>query len=244
MTIREDSTIAMESFNRTITRKCLETGKEFELKQTKFGELWFPDIKYCDEVLERMEQEYKEENARQIEEQRRELGDAWIQKNIPPIYHGKPDRSFPINWRSHDKALATNQSMLLIGGTRKGKTRTAMELMKREAYKGMHPEFRTAERMAGSLGEAMGKSRSTHQRLIDHFIQVKMLVIDDLGKENVTERVQSDMFEIFNARFEYKRLTVITTNWKGDALISRYPDKELAKPLIERFREFCEPIMF
>ena len=229
---------------RTITKKCLETGKEFELKQTKFGELWFPDIKYCDEVLDRMEREFKEEKRTAIKLQRKELAEDWIQKNIPAIYKCKPDRSFPINWKAFDKALACNQSMLLIGKSRKGKTRTAMELMKREAYKGDYPEFKTAERLAGTLGEGMGKSRATHQRLIDHFTKVKILIIDDLGKENITARVQSDMFEIFNSRFEHERLTIITTNWNGDELEARYPDAELAKPLIARFREFCQPITF
>jgi len=229
---------------RTITRQCEETGEDFQLTQTLWGNTWFPDIRYCDAVLERKEQEEEDARKALLKKRMQESAEAWMEENVPPIYREELDRSYPINWKAHDKAMQVDGSIILIGNTRKGKTRTAMELLKRYALAGERPIFKTAEAMAGALGEAMSKTRMAHNGLIHQYSKVKILIVDDLGKENMSKRVQSDMFEIFNARFEHKLKTIITTNWVGDALIERYPDKELAKPLIARFREFCEPIRF
>jgi len=236
----------MKMDSRTITKKCLETGKEFELTQTKFGETWFPDIKYCDEVLEVMEKEFEEKVARKKKELKIEIGNRWIEKNIPPIYLEEINRSKNLNWDSFDKAtnFKAQRSMILVGDTRRGKTRAMMEVVKTMARRGYTPIVQTAERIAINLGTAMSQNRASHQKVMDQYCKAPFLAIDDLGKENVTPRVQSDMFEMFNARFEHQRVTIITTNWVGDKLIARYPDINLARPLIERIREFCQVISF
>lgn len=223
--------------HRKVTRVCKESGVEFELNQTKYGEIWFPEIEYCDAVLERFAKEEKEqienEKRKRIEEDRK----IWIKENIPPYYQSDLDRNADLDWASVDKALKwSKQSMVLKGETRRGKTRSLYEIAKKNAY--AKPYIVTAERLARILGSCLSQSASMHEKTIKQICRQKLLCIDDLGKESVTHRTQADLFEIINHRLEQNKPTIITTNFDSEGLARRFTDQDLAIPLIARIGEF------
>jgi DNA replication protein DnaC len=223
---------------RTITRKCLETGKEFELTQTRFGSIWFPDIKYCDEVLERelLEERAREVRRKQAEQEHKKQ--EWIKANIPPYFMPDLDRSYTnIDWNAMDMATKwSGGSLVLKGDTRKGKTRAIYEIAKNWAD--LFPFIETAERLARMLGSALYKSAKSHEALIRRICDERLVCIDDLGKESVTPRTQADLFEIINYRLEQTLPTIISTNYDGEGLMRRFTDQEMSRPLIARIREF------
>ena len=238
----EPKELTQEIDSRVVTRICQESGKEFQIEQTRFGTLWFPELKYCDEVLERFAKEEQERNKKLKAMQREEARRLWIEENVPYYFKGKLDRNKDLDWKAVDDALqwrynhtGVNESLVLKGATRRGKTRTAYEIAKRNAL--LFPHIETAKRIARDLGASLYESAKVHEKKIKHLCSVKLLCIDDLGKESTTHRTQTDLFEVINRRLENNRPTIITTNFDGKSLASRFPDIELAKPLVERIRE-------
>lgn len=233
----EPKQIFSELEHRTIEKTCKESGEKFTLNQTRYGEVWFPDFEYCDKVMERMERDRLKKEQKIKQDRIKELNQIWIQENIPPYYQSKLDRKADLDWVAVDKALNwNNQSMVLKGETRRGKTRALYEIAKRNA--GIKPVIHTAERLARILGSCLSQSAHAHEKEIKQMCRHRLLCIDDLGKESVTHRTQADLFEIINRRLEHNKPTIITTNFDSEGLARRFTDPDLAIPLIARIGEY------
>ena len=76
--------------------------------------------------------------------------------------------------------------------------------------------------------------------MIDTLIECKILVIDDFGKERLTQRMASDLFSVIDERSVNKRCTIISTNFNGASLLERFDarDKETGVALIRRFKDY------
>ena len=59
-----------------------------------------------------------------------------------------------------------------------------------------------------------------------------------------TERFETFVFGALNERFEDGKPVLLTTNFTGETLATRFVDPEKAVPLMERLREFCLPVCF
>lgn len=73
-----------------------------------------------------------------------------------------------------------------------------------------------------------------------------MLVIDDFGKEKLTEWGASVLFDIINARWEEERPTIITTNYTAAELLARLEsagDKALADAMASRFSQYKRVVL-
>lgn len=225
---------------RTVTRKCEESGVEFELEQSLFGDTWFPEIKYCDEVLEKHIKAEREERLSIIKEERKAKTEKWIMDNIPPYFQEGLNSKYDLDWSAMDKVKnydpQDRRSLVLKGDTRRGKTRAMYEICKKNAY--LCPVVFTAERLARMLGGCLSESARKHEKALQGICKAKLVCIDDLGKEGVTPRTQADLFEIINYRIEHKLPTIITTNFDSKGLDERFKDKELSAPLIARIAEF------
>lgn len=131
------------------------------------------------------------------------------------------------------------ESWLLFGATRVGKTRTAFCLAQSFARTmGRPAQFYTMRKFEATIDQSFRDKRHGEvlQRIIDH----PFLVIDDFGKERLTERLAVDIFAIIDERTSERRPTVITTNLTGDALEAKFAaiEPNLAAALVARLREF------
>lgn len=75
----------------------------------------------------------------------------------------------------------------------------------------------------------------------------KLLVIDDLGKENVSPDSIMRIFELLDARINNELPTIITTQFTNNELLQRYTRKvdepEIIEAILSRLTEFM-PIVF
>lgn len=131
------------------------------------------------------------------------------------------------------------ESWLLFGSTRVGKTRTAFCLAREYARKmGKPAHFYTMRKFEATIDQSFRDKRHGEvlQRIIDH----PFLVLDDFGKERLTERLAVDIFAIVDERTSERRPTIITTNLTGDALEAKFAaiEPNLAAALVARLREF------
>lgn len=77
-----------------------------------------------------------------------------------------------------------------------------------------------------------------HGKVLDILISCPVLVLDDLGKERLTQRLESDLFAVLDERTSNLRTTIITTNYTGDKLVERFQNKETGVALVRRLRDY------
>lgn len=78
--------------------------------------------------------------------------------------------------------------------------------------------------------------------LLRKYLDADLLVIDDLGKEQITDWSLTELFTVINMRYEDQRPIVITTNYTDDGLIGRLArtgDRITADSLVSRLHEMC-----
>ena len=70
----------------------------------------------------------------------------------------------------------------------------------------------------------------------------RLLVIDDLGKENVSADSITRLFELLDTRINNERPTIITTQFSNQELLKRYTRKvdepEMIEAILSRLTQF------
>lgn len=81
-------------------------------------------------------------------------------------------------------------------------------------------------------------SETTEEEIFQGIRTVDLLIIDDIGSENITEFVQEKMFEIINARYITKKPTIFTSNLTFDELL-----KKISNRTVDRIIELSTVIL-
>lgn len=134
--------------------------------------------------------------------------------------------------------------LLLHGTTGVGKTRGIWEIIKRlwveEAKKDrqLQFEFLTMRKLESVIEK--GFEDRKHGSAIDYLISCPLLILDDFGKERLTQRMASDLFAIIDERSTNRRATIISTNFNGSTLLERFDnrDKETGVAIIRRLKDY------
>lgn len=137
-------------------------------------------------------------------------------------------------------------NLLLHGPTGLCKTRVAVVVAKRMAMKSTLPpsklvwmpavEFsHNVQSKFGGDGNGVGWVRG--------LANCGLLLIDDLGKGKLTDRVQSELFGLIDNRFSNGRATIITCNAAGTGIEDSF-NEDIGAPLVRRLREFSYEIGF
>ena len=82
----------------------------------------------------------------------------------------------------------------------------------------------------------------SHSKALDILVSTPVLVLDDLGKERLTARLEADLFAVIDDRTSNLRTTIITTNYTGDRLVERFQNKETGVALVRRLRDYFNAI--
>jgi DNA replication protein DnaC len=87
-----------------------------------------------------------------------------------------------------------------------------------------------------------GFDEKKHSKILDTMINCSVLVLDDLGKERLTARMETDLFAVIDERTSQLRTTIITTNYTGETLLDRFNNKETGTAIIRRLRDYMDVI--
>ncbi|ADU26101.1 ATP-binding protein [Ethanoligenens harbinense] len=82
-----------------------------------------------------------------------------------------------------------------------------------------------------------GALNETEYTAMRAYVSADLLVVDDLGKEHVTDWSLAQFFGILDGRYRQMRPTIVTTNYVDDALIRRLAlqsDRETATGIVSR----------
>ena len=135
------------------------------------------------------------------------------------------------------------KSYVLFGETRAGKSRAAylMAIAYSTACR-RAALFLPMRRLEGAIEKGFASKK--HAEQMDALAETGFLVLDDLDKVRLTERMAVELFGLIDERTMNRRPTIITTNLNGTALEERLSkvDPNLAAPFVARLREFFTPV--
>ena len=188
------------------------------------------------------------------EQQRREALEAKAQRKLdrwrcicPPLYQTTDLSRLPGVVRpAIDKVLGWEcgpRGMVLHGETGLGKTRVAMMALKGHHMAGLKVVPLLAGKFAYQVMTLLGESTSAFAAWYEGLIAADIVLLDDLGKEKMTERCETELFNLIEERSQHLRPLIVTTNTVGDSLEDKLSD-DRSGPLLRRVREFCEPVSF
>lgn len=136
-----------------------------------------------------------------------------------------------------------DRGLLLIGLPGVGKTHLAVATLRAWIEKGGTGLFYTTiDLMAALRGTYSGAEGLSESEMLEKVTGTDLLVLDELGRERVTEWRDEMLHLIVNARYSHRRATIFTTNYDiGDD--PAHPDGLQARVgfrIYSRLHEMCE----
>jgi DNA replication protein DnaC len=117
-----------------------------------------------------------------------------------------------------------------------GKTHLAAAIGNFCSEKGKPPIFVTSTELLDHLRATFNpESKVRFDRRFEEFQTTNLLILDDLGTESMTPWVQERLYQLFNARYNSKLATVITTSKMLDEIDDRIRSRMIDKRLCRIF---------
>lgn len=124
-----------------------------------------------------------------------------------------------------------SKNLLFTGTTGVGKTFLSSCIANEILKKGYTVLYQTAPILLDSIFEYKYNSKSSNSKMLyDNFFNVNLLIIDDLGTENLTAAKFAELFTILNSRLiTPKTKTIISTNLSLEDLSKNYDSRILSR---------------
>lgn len=183
------------------------------------------------------EQECRDAAARKAEEAFNNL--------CPPLYRESDAKRIPVAFLRECEAWeVSEQGIGLIGPAGTCKTRAAWMLLKRLHFAGVGVFGITATHFAKACANQFAddyKTKSKAEETLDRCRKVKVLLLDDMGKQKFTERAETELFDLLEHRTSHLLPTIWTANAERGALKQMLsPDR--GEPIVRRLVEFSKVV--
>lgn len=224
------------------TKPCQDCFDSVEVAIMFIGDrkLDFPVL--CESCGKKRQEESDRHEAQLREDARRNSFEAIC----PPLYRETdlkriygPFSDAVQNWKYGP------QGLLLQGQAGTGKTRAAWWLIKREMMVGRKCHGISCTEFAKLAGEQWhddSKQRSHAEETMDLCRSTKILFLDDLGKQKMTERAELELYDVLEQRTNSMLPTIITTNATSTQLLSML-SQDRGNPILRRIRDFCDIVV-
>jgi len=126
---------------------------------------------------------------------------------------------------------ANQKNLLFIGTPGVGKTFLSGCIANKIINKGYTVLYQTSPLLLDSIFEyKYNQKNASSKELYDSLFNVNLLIIDDLGTENLTAARFAELFTVINARLlNPKTKTIISTNLTLDKLAKNYDDRVISR---------------
>ncbi|MFB5193166.1 ATP-binding protein [Alicyclobacillus fastidiosus] len=132
------------------------------------------------------------------------------------------------------------KGLIFTGTVGLGKTHLsaaiAMELLSRE-YSAV---FGTVTTLLDEFRSAYDNDRIHHADVMRQLTRCDLLIVDDLGKEKVTDWVEQMVYELINTRYENNKSLIVTTNMTLTDIRDKYTERGAA--IVSRILEMCKGV--
>lgn len=128
-------------------------------------------------------------------------------------------------------------SIFMIGATGLGKTHLSLAIANRVIERGFSVIYGSVPELLRMLdNEQFGRSQGDTMSLMTG---CDLLILDDLGAENGTDRTVSQLYEIINARINRSLPMIVNTNFTAAQIKSRYQDRIWSRLFSMEVLMFC-----
>ena len=141
-------------------------------------------------------------------------------------------------------ALRARMGVAMYGDRGTGKTYALVAAFVHLAEMGMDALLVSEADLYDQLRRDMERE-PWEERMVDRYLNVEALLIDDLGKANVTAWTASAFFNVIDTRYRRGLVTCITSNFWGDdlaAAIDRQGNQ--GRAIVDRLGEMCGVLAF
>lgn len=205
----------------------------------------------ADEERRRENEALAEENRARKAKIERLLGKSGIKKRFRQrtFDHFKADTPERRRWLRVAKEYADHFAEKMISGdglyiegtNGTGKTHLAAAIALQLIDAGVPVVCKTSAELLSDVKKAFDDSTVSEAAILRAYKEVDLLIIDDLGKEQVTDWSISTLYNILNDRYEDMKPTIITTNFGAEDLVDAETPKGFdgskAKAIVSRLRE-------
>lgn len=129
----------------------------------------------------------------------------------------------------------SERGLILVGPPRVGKTMLAHELVRRWFMSGKSACVTSASRLSWDIADT-----SQRRTAVEGAIKADVLLLDDLGKEKLTETVERDFWHIIEERQRFGRPIVLTMNHGKEFHLERMSMDRAS--MINRIDEECDVV--
>ena len=176
----------------------------------------------------------------------RQLEESW-HRLCPPIYRESDPKRLP-NLRMFEEVQKWEygpEGLLLIGPSRRGKTRAVWALLKRLHFQEERKilAFGPKDLKAAVANEWRDRD-DDEPDLTSQLRHAELLFLDDLDTIKFTEAVEETLYDTFEDRLAYGRPVILTLNQSGPELARRMSTEARGEKITRRMRESCKVIAF
>lgn len=190
----------------------------------------------CD--LRRIEM-LKQEQAL-LEQQRRQEAFHTL---CPPLYRESDPQRIPAAFLRECEAWEVSPMGLgFVGIAGSGKTRAAWMLLKRLHFSGVRVFGITATAFAKACADQWHddpQAKALAEDTLTRCRRTKVLLLDDLGKNKMTERAELELFDLLEHRTSHE-LPVIWTANAGRETLKQMLSSDRGEPILRRLAEFTK----
>lgn len=205
--------------------------------------------------MQEIEQTKREEEAERKIAYQRKIEKLFEQSNISKRGMKRTFETFTVNDENKDvftmskrytdcweKYKEDGTGLIFIGRYGTGKTHLAFAIANSLLIQGIPVIYETFINLMEKLKESYNNNNLDYYEIIKLYCECDLLIIDDLGKERLSEWVLEKLFQIVNTRYENMLPIIITTNYTEQELIKRLSignDGKTAESLVSRLNEIC-----
>jgi len=246
----------MENINKIEIVPCECCGEKFEYEALTFGgvEIFQYLPKICDSCSELHEQEAKK--AKEEIKHQAEIAHALAEyeRVVPKEYRLTEIDDVRFNKDLHAKvtiwARGATQSdrrswLGLVGETGKSKTRCIGLLVKRLIWNGHKIEWATATRFQWAVQYQWRDDEDAKKatQWLKRWRDVEILVFDDLGKQKMSEAVESAFYDLLEHRSSNCKMIIWSANTHpSDMIKSNDLSKDRGAPIVGRLLDYSDII--
>lgn len=136
-------------------------------------------------------------------------------KNIEEIVYN-------ICWRFIENFSSSNENLLFYGNPGTGKTFLSNCIAREILDRGFLVVYRTADSLIQDLRRVMFDNNS---ELEDLLLNCDLLIIDDLGSEQITDFSKTELFNLLNRRLLKGNKMLVSTNCNLEELLKLYSER-------------------
>jgi DNA replication protein DnaC len=203
---------------------------------------YFPNLRVlCEDCLARHSEKLRAEQAAEEQERRQEAFHALC----PPLYRQSDPERIPSAFLRECEAWQYNPvGMGLVGPAGCGKTRAAWILLKRLHFSGLRVFGITSTGFAKACADQWHdnpQAKALAEDTLTRCRRTKVLLLDDLGKQKMTERSELELFDLLEHRSSHELPIIWTANAaKGD--LRKMLSSDRGEPILRRLSEFTNII--